>query len=90
MMEENGTSGRIGRNGDGWKPKSERRLEEKKTMRERRKTGEGKEKVRGEDEKDPSKIVQFDDRSRHLNKQQTEDLLRSLFVLQIAKKDEKK
>ena len=88
-MEEN-KCGRTGRSGEGWKPKSERRLEEKKTMRERRMTGERMEKVRGEDEKDPSRIVQFDDRSRHLNQQQTEDLLRSLFFLQIAKKDEKK
>ena len=78
MMEEN-KCGRTGRSGEGWKPKSERRLEERKgrkTTRERRKTGE--EKVRGEEEKEPSRSVQFDDRSRH--GEQTEDFLRSLFA----------
>ena len=73
-MEEENKCGRRGRSGEGWKPKSERRLEEKKgrkATRERRKTGE--EKVRGEEEKEPLRSVQFDDRSRHFN--QTEDLL---------------
>ena len=78
-MEKENKCGRTGRSGEGWKPKSERRLEERKgrkSTRERRKTGE--EKVRGEEEKERS--VQFDDRSRHFNQEQTEDLLRSLFA----------
>ena len=80
MME--GESGRMGRSGDGWKPKSERRLEERKgkTRRERRKTGEGKETSRGEEEKEQLRSVQFDDHSR-----QTENLLRTLFVFSISK-----
>ena len=45
-MKEENKCGRTGRSGEEWKPKSERRLKEKKTMRERRKTGEGKKKVR--------------------------------------------
>ena len=58
-----GESGRMGRSGDGWKPKSERRLEERKGKmgRERRKTGEGKETSRGEEEKEQLRSVQFDD-----------------------------
>ena len=74
-------SGRMGRSGEGWKPKSERRLEERKgKMRERRKNGgEGKE-ARGEEEKEASRSVQFNDRSSHFNPEQTEDSLRPLFV----------
>ena len=89
-MEEEIKCGRAGRSGEGWKPKSERRLEERKgrkSARERSKTEEEKvrgktweekEKVRGEEEKEPSRSVQFDDRSRHQEK--NEDLLRSLFA----------
>ena len=75
-------SGRMGRIGEGWKPKSERRLEERKgkKMRERRKNGgEGKE-ARGEEEKEASRSVQFNDRSSHFTSEQTEDSLRSPFV----------
>ena len=75
-----GELGRIGRSGEGWKPKSERRLEERKgKMRERRKTGgEGKE-ARGEEEKEALRSVQFNDWSSHFTSEQTEDSLRSLF-----------
>ena len=83
-MEGEGESGRRGRSGEGWKPKSERRLEERKgKMRERRKTGEEGKEARGEEEKEASRSVQFNDRSSHFTSEQTEDLLRSLFVLSI-------
>ena len=58
-MEEENKCGRRGRSGEGWKPKSERRLEEKKgrkATRERRKTGE--EKVRGKTWEEKEKLSQ--------------------------------
>ena len=66
MMEENGTSGRIGRNGDGWKPKSERRLEARKGKKGKKKTVEEKA-SKAEEEMEPPRSVQFDDRSRFIN-----------------------